>query len=279
MNAKKVFDFLAFVLSSSGLWIPFHKSKSLQRIYLVYSIFFLLFTIVFTMPLVASIFFVKSVEDIPERILMSTTKMAMINKLIPLIIHNANIQHIRNAINKFKIKSLHEEEIIEKRIDIFVKLMYIFFVLPHFTISVLNIATILSEERRLTFVGCYPFFDWTNNDRDYWILYFFQYIGITITGIVNITIDLFYCFLMYAISVEFEILGERLKSIEMKQSSNATKLELTDHMETLKSIHSLVNTVKSRLSSSYFSQVIFSAIVIFACTEKLARVSIFVLLA
>lgn len=250
-----------------------HKPKSFQRLYSFYSIFFLFFTIIYTVPLAASIFLAKSADDIPERLFMSSTKIAMVNKLIPLILDNNKIQHIRSVINKFELKSLHEEQVATKCFNVFTKTMYTFLVMPHFSLSVLNIATILSEERRLTFIGWYPGFDWENNDRDYWIIYIYQYIGITITATINITIDLFYCFLMYAISVEFEILGERLRSIEMKESSNATKLDLIEHMETLRGIRSLVDNVKIRLSSSYFCQVILSAIVIFASTERLAKVS------
>lgn len=272
MNANKIFGFLCTFLRSAGLWKPYNKSQFIQRIYTVYGGFFLLFTIAYTIPLAASIFLVDSVNDIPSRLFMSSTKLAMINKLIPIVLYNESIQQIRTLIDGFAIKTFSEHRLAGIRFNVFAKIMYIFFAMPHISISVWNIATVLSDQQRLTFDGWYPGFDWENNSRDYWIIYFYQYIGISVTGCVNITIDLFYCFAMYAISVEFEILGNRLSLIRSENSPIVTKKHIIEHIKTLIDIRHLTDIVKGLLNTSYFSQVVFSAIVIFATTEEMAKV-------
>lgn len=274
MNATKVFSFLCGFFTAAGLWKPYHKSKFVQHIYSCHSAFFLLFTIVYTIPLASSIFLATDAQDLSNRLFISSTKIAMINKLIPIILYNKSFQRMKQLINDFQVKSRAEERLVGQRIDKFATIMYIFAVMPHSAISVWNIATILSEERRLTFIGWYPGFDWENDDHTYWTLFWYQYIGITITAIVNISIDLFYCFVMYATSVEFEILGQRLSLIEDRTSVCANKEHLIEHIRTLKNIQDLVDIINSKMSVSYFTQVISSAIVIFATIQDLAAVSV-----
>lgn len=275
MNATKIFGFLCSILAAAGLWRPYNKSKLIQHIYSAHSAFCLLFTVVYTIPLAVSIFLAADAQDLPRRLFITSTKIAMINKLIPIILYNKSFQQMKHLIDGFEVKSRAEERLAGKRLDTFAIIMYIFWATPHTAITVWNVATILSDERRLTFICWYPGFDWANSNRDYWILYWYQYIGITITAIANISIDLFYCFVMYATSVELEILGERLSLIEDRESVAATKEHLVEHLRALKNVRDLANIVNGKMSASYFTQVVLSVIVIFATTQDLAAVSDF----
>lgn len=101
----------------------------------------------------------------------------------------------------------------------------------------------------------------------------FLFIGITITGNLNVSIDSFFCFSMYLISAEFEILGNRLKAIQTKPQIGSIKLELVKHVKIYHDITEIIQEMKNNLALTYFTQLILSGIVVCSCTTGLAKVN------
>lgn len=174
----------------------------------------------------------------------------------------------------FIILSADEAKLIEKSIRFFRIVLCLYYFLPNFAVALWNIDALFANENVLVFSGWYPGFDWKNNDRDYWTIFIYQYVGITITGLCNVSIDSYFCFSTYLISAEFEILGNRLMAAR-DQNFKSAKANLVKHVTTYLEIRGSIENVQKNLALTYFSQVILSGIVIYSCLSVLAKVKNF----
>lgn len=227
--------------------------------------------------MVANLYFLTDFSDLTYRLFMSSTKVAFTMKVLNHFFNNKSIQKIRKMHKEFEILSPHEDESIQKLITIFGIILFLYYLLSNMTITLWNISTLYADEKVLAFSGWYPGFDWEHNQRDYWIIFIYQYIGITITGNLNVSIDSFFCFSMYLISAEFEILGNRLKEIQTKPQIGSIKLEFVKHVKIYNDIIEIIHEMKNNLALTYFTQLILSGIVVCSCTTGLAKVNLTIL--
>lgn len=256
-----------------GLWKPYEKSNLNQLLYTIFGgIFLFTFVVVYSFTMVASIFSITKIEELANRLYMSSTEFALFTKIIPIFFFNHNLQKIHFSIKNFVLESPAEERLVKKRINLFALVMVMYYAMPFMAATGGNIGTILSKERKLTYSGVYPGFDWQNDKKDYWIVFGYQWIGILITGVMDVMVDLYYCFAIYFISIEFEVLGNRLSSIQQIDSNKITKMLLLKHFKKVDDIRYLIDLVNNSIKWSYFSQIMLSSIVIFATTSELARV-------
>lgn len=279
---KKLENFLCRILWSFGLWKPLNKSNSRKIVYSIYSIVFLsIFSMIYSVLMVSGIFLLTDFSDLTNRLYMSLTEAALALKVVNFFFHNRDWQKCLSEIKEFRVKSIEEEQIMQKYARIFYIVVSIYFFLPNCAIHALGQTPLFSEELKLIFPGWYPGFDWENNRHDYWYIYAYQYVGIIITCNLNLAIDSYYCFLMHTISSQIEIFGRRLSLIRIEQNQNMTKvnrLNLIKQIDTHQQINATFDLIQENLQWAYFCQVLLSGVVICAIAKELSRVicSIFI---
>lgn len=272
LYTKKLYNFLSKLLSLYGFWLPFDRSKFVRLLLRIYGGFLYIFLIIFTFFLLASIFINTENDKLTKRLFMSGTKFAMTAKMLPLYFLNRKVQQIRYSIESFQLQSMAEERKVEKYVNRVAIIIYICHSLPQIAIIAWNAEALLAPERKLAYSGWYPGVNWQTNDQQYHYVLAYQFIVISVTGLINIACDSYFGFAMYMISIEFEFLGERLIAMQEISTATKTKQQLVESIKTLQDIRQISEDVKDTLAWSYFVQVIMSSIVIGSTVQELARV-------
>lgn len=269
---KSLFNFLQTILTFYGFWIPFEKSRCIRIFHKIYGGFLYLFIAVFTFFLMASVFINTADERLTKRLFMSATKFAMLAKMLPLYFLNRRVQQIRHTIESFGLKTPSEEHKVKTYVNNISKVIYVYHMMPQLCVTGWNLEALYSDERKLAYSGWYPGVKWQTDDHDYHYLLAYQFIVISVTGVINMAADSYFILSMFMISIEFELLGERLSAMQSFRSVSNIKEQLVDHMKTLTAIRQLADDVRDTLSWSYFVQVIMSGIVIGSTVQELAKV-------
>lgn len=273
LNADKVLNILCTILKLSGLWTPFNKAASVQVLYKAYgTVFQTFFFVFFVTSLVGGVLTVEKINNISSRLPLTVAEVAMVPKLIPVFFSNRALQQIRHNIENFDVLSPSEHIVADTHLSFYRKMIILFALFPQMTILGWTISSLLSPDRQLIFGAWCPGFDWQNSQTDYWTLQAYQYISSFITAYYNITIDMYYCFAMYVVSVEFKLLGERFISMQAIDSFQSSRQLLVSHAKTLNTIRSSIGVVEFCMGWSYVTQVLMSVLCICSLTNELARV-------
>lgn len=269
---KTLFNFLRTILTFYGFWIPFEKSRCVRVMHKIYGGFLYLFIAVFTFFLMASVFINTANERLTKRLFMSATKFAMLAKMLPLYFLNRQVQQIRHTVESFALKTPAEQHKVHAYVNTIAKVIYVYHMMPQICVTGWNLEALYSDERKLAYSGWYPFVDWQTNDHDYHYLLAYQFSVISVTGVINMAADSYFILAMLMISVEFELLGDRLSAMQSFGSARNVKQQLVEHMQTLKDIRRLADDVRDTLSWSYFVQVIMSGVIMGSTVQELAKV-------
>lgn len=277
LNTDRVTKYFRATFFIGGLWKPLQQSQIIQFLYNVFSVINLFtIAILFTVSLVVNLVFNMSSSRLTDRLVMSAEEVAFCCKAINIFINNANCQKIRESLNDFTFLSASEERPIRKKMDAFMKAMFVYWLITNFAIISWNVNVIMMGSQKLVFSGWYPGFDWENNRFDYWTVFTYQFISLTLTANVNVICDLYYAFAMYVNSLKLQVLGERLSSMQLDRA-NAKSLQLMEetligHIKTYQKIGNAINILAQDLKWAYFSQVLLSTLVICAGTNEIAKV-------
>lgn len=163
-----------------------------------------------------------------------------------------------------------------RRTFIFKCVMYAFFCNVQMCVHASGIIILLTGKKNILYSGWYPGFDWEHNRRDFWTIYSYQYIGIFITGCLNVGIDLYYCLLIHVLSAQINIIGHRIKSIQFddtKSSIADVRLELIQQISTHQQLNSSLRRIQRNVQWAYFAQILLSSIVICSIIRELAEVN------
>lgn len=273
---NKITSFLCNILWIFGLWKPYGQSSLRMYTYTIFSIVFLfIFAIIYTILMICNIFFITDFADLTNRLYMSLTELALTIKLFNFFVHNREWQEILNEIKEFRIVSSQDERIIQQRANIFLTIVFVYFIFPNCALHALGTAPLITGRKNLIFSGWYPYFDWENNKQDYWCIYAYQYIGIFITCNMNVVIDSYYCFVMHMLSAQINIFGQNLSEIRVNRKDDTIekiRSNLIEKMHAHQRLNVNFELIQKNLQWSYFCQVLLSGIVICSVTKELARV-------
>lgn len=275
---KPISHLMCFIFRIFGLWKPYGKSKTTIIAYSVYAVIFLFtFSTVYSILMVCNIFFLTDSSDLTNRLYMSLTETAAAIKIINFFINNREWQLVLTKIGEFRIKSEKDAKNIQKRARILQIAFYVYILTSNVTILTWAILPLSSGAKELIYSGWYPGLDWVNSRRDYWITYSYQEIGIIITCNLNVTIDSYYCFLMYIISGQVNIFGKYLSEIQAANGENAShriRLNLIEKIHLHQRLNGNLALIQKNLQWTYFCQVLLSSIVICSVTKESATVII-----
>lgn len=196
--------------------------------------------------------------------------------------NNREWQQILTEIDEFRLKSSKEENIIQQRALIIRIAYYIYIFSSNITILAYAIIPLLNGAKDLIYSGWYPQIDWQNKRKSYWTVYAYQEIGILITCNLNVTIDSYYCFLMFMLSAQVNILGipqvgNRLSKLQAAKGANSihqNRLNLIEKIQLHQRLNGTLALIQNNLQWAYFCQVLLSGIVICSVTKEFAMVTI-----
>lgn len=122
--------------------------------------------------------------------------------------------------------------------------------------------------------------DWQHNRRDFLILTGYQHFGMIVTCNLNLSVDLFFCLLMFMNGAQMEILGKRMEKMEKELNEQNRKSNKVDYIKCLivhikihKDVLQLSNKIEDCLAFSFVSQIIMSGLTICCITIEVAKVS------
>lgn len=288
VNPTKVTNVILFYLRFCGLWKPASSASSIATvIYAIYGITFLMtFSAIYTLCMCINLFFIPDLKELTVASYMSLTEFALMVKAIIFFLLNRKLQKLFSTINDFMLENDGERTFVQKRLNFFFKIMVFYYAVSNGGVLITEFSSAFSSVPRLPYSGWYPYLDWKQNRRDYWIVFTYQCLGMSSTCNMNVTVDSFACFFMYMISVEMELLGMRLRQMGHKNkllTSHVEPVTLHDgtnylfelvqqiklHQRMLESIGNL----EDYFSVAFFSQISVSGMVICSLTNELAHVS------
>lgn len=275
LNTDKVTGFLTKIFIVFGIWKP-RTNKYFSFAYTVYGIIFLLlFLVLYTFLMLANLFVMPNYNDLTARLYMSLTELALLIKVINFYFYNRRMQYLLHWLQEFTLEKVSEVVTVKARIDFLFKAICLYFFVSIMTINALGVNTALNTNNTLLFSGWYPGLDWQYNNRDYWIVFAYQYVGVFITCNLNVGVDSFFCVLLYMVSSQMTILGKRLMIIGKlpnRESIFEKRLKLIENIKTHRNIVSMLEMLQNCLRWAFLSQIGLSVIVICSITNELARV-------
>lgn len=303
IRSSRVLILLCKILQLCGLWKPYDSAKITRILYNIFSVIFLfVFSGLYTFFMCANLIFLDDIKDLTNRLLiysfillsvpafqpiylffilifslkyfcrlfMSLAEFALLIKVINLYWTNRSCQRMRDLFQTFPVESSEEAHILNNSNQTFGKLLFLYFLVSNMSTTISFIMTALSDGYNLAYSGWYPL-DWQHNLRDYWIVFLYQYCGMTITSNLNISTDLYFCYNMHMMRVEIGVFGDRLE-----QSKAATTQEvksyLIRHYTTHQHIMECINEIRCGVRIPYFVQILLSSIVISSLTIETAYV-------
>lgn len=149
-------------------------------------------------------------SDLAESTYMSLTELALLLKIANFIIRNRNMQNLLVTVQRFQLETDSERYWLQQKINGFFKLLIYYYICVNLSATYSSTSVLFANGQLLPFRAWYPI-DWKQNTNYYYAIYVYQVIGMAITSNLNVTIELFPIFLLYAVSVKMEILGKRLE--------------------------------------------------------------------
>lgn len=200
------------VLNILGIWPP---PESI--IYKICSIIFhLLFAYGYTLFLCINLVFLADITDLTDSLFMTLTCFGLCSKLTNFRYFMNDIQYTLQRIKTFQLHNDNENEFIRMKVKFYDRILFAYYIVSNLAGFAAYTYVLFDYNgvgnRALPFHGWYPI-DWRGNIRNYWIVYGYQVGGMMCLCNLNITMDLYPCYVMYMIGLQMEILGKRLENI------------------------------------------------------------------
>lgn len=214
LNLSKVSNPVIGVFRAVGMW-PGEKFNFFYWIYgiLNMSTFSFLFTLTMMIQLIAF----TELDQLTETMYMALTEFALCFKILNFLFRLRSMQSLLQMVRSFELKSVAEEQHFNKRLKFLYTLLMLDFWMTNVAHLFTQIKVLLDSRRLLAFPAWHPF-DWIDNTRNYWFIFVYQLIGMSITSNVQVVIGMYSNLMFYMISTQIEILSMRLRSIGYKKS-------------------------------------------------------------
>lgn len=198
-------------------------------------------------------------EDFEEKVIgldVILTEISFFYKLLNMVFKRNEFYEILEDLNLFQRKSSNNEE--KKIIRIYAKKLrkafYYYAIVTFVCVCVTLLTALFRKGNNLPFKSWYPF-NLQNNPKYYWMLYSYQFIGIAGHASLNVFNDAFIMFMMGTIAMQLDILGLRLKRLNMYSKSDSLLSAMKDYDKIIR----VSNKFHSLMSSTMFIQIYLSS--------------------
>lgn len=202
---------ILFFLRAFGLW----PGENPSIYYICYGyLIVLVFSLIFTASMVIQLFRLEDImKNSTEALYMTLTEVALVVKILSFMMRAKKILQMFRADQRFVLESAEEMDLLKVYVNNYFKFSIFYFLAAFYASSSADISAALSDTNDLPFSAWYPYFDWINNDRHFWMLWAYQAIGMFITAMVNVALEQFAALLMIMNSFQMEVLGMRLSKL------------------------------------------------------------------
>lgn len=220
--------------------------------------------------------------DLTYGLYMFLTQFCGLIKFVVFVINNGKFQLMFQRSKTFQLESEFEEKLFKQHMNLFSKITIFYYLMAMIAIHATELMAIFANTVKLPFSAWYPVLDWEHNIRDYWIAVIYQHISITSASLLIISIDVLFSFLLFIISIELELIGNRMSKVGYFHDKNIeSRLEYrTKQMNIVKNcieFHQSAVEFKCNLERSFtvpfFVQIVASGIVISSIIYEVAHVN------
>lgn len=256
-----------------GLWTP--KSGSIL-IYRLRGIAFLIFTNSVTFFILVHLFMLEDYSQLSSALWGILPAVCQCIKCVYIFSYNSELQQLIDPIRQFQLKSIEESLLVKNRMSLIYKFAVSFIVTSVGGSSLKEWTAPMNTEPTLPYYAWLPFWDWKNSRRDYWLAWSYQTIGINAIVIMILSTEILFGFMLYVVSIQLEIIGNRLRNIghslgEMTNADEATKTLLhciKIHIRTLE----FKEKIQNYMNFPYVCHLMASGILISAIVNDLVMV-------
>lgn len=236
-----------------GQW----PNEDFSMFYFIYAIVLHFgFVFLYLICMLINLLFIKdvNVDETTHSLYVTLTELAFFLKVLNFFWFNRGMKECMSTVIDFDLKDENEAYMMRKRMQFFSWLTYSYYVIPNLCAITASMKPLFVEKREIPFRGWYPL-DWVNNDRDYVLVYAYQVIGIMIEVNLNVTLDVYPNFLMHMISIQMQILGNRLTNLGSRSDDKVVRsIDPTDEFQKsgssdltdcIKTHHKIIRLVKA----------------------------------
>lgn len=270
--------FLKCILKFGGLWKSTGHGVG-PFIYRVYSVcFIIVFSLMFTAFMCANLYFLTDILQLTEMLYASMIELALIVKIINFYVNNYKLKHMMHRISAFRMENGEEEAIMRSYLRFLIKQTIIYYISANTSVNTSTAYAAIRDHEKLIYSAYYPGVDWQHNSVSYWLLFAYQYFGMTFTCFINLAIDSYFCIMMYMLSGQIAILGNRLSNVGKyddgkRRTSIAQRMQLIKLIEMHNEILAVIENLQNCLWWSFLGQLILSTIAVGTVVNGMLRVS------
>lgn len=209
-HLHKVSRNILIFLRVFGMW----PTENPSPIYILYGqTIVLVFSLIYTALMVIQLFNLRDMKNSTEALYMTLTEVALVIKILNFMIRIVEMQAMLRSAEEFLLEDEKEEKLLRSYVGKFFKISIFYYLAAFYASSSADVAAALGDSNDLPFSAWYPYFDWEHNNRHFWILFVYQAVGMFITAMVNVSLELFAAMLMTMNSFQMEVLGIRLRRL------------------------------------------------------------------
>lgn len=209
-------------------------------------------------------------EDFEEKVIslnMTLTEISLFYKVLNMVFKRKDFYQILDEINLFKSQNDKENNYIRTYSKKLKKSFYYYALVTFLCVLLTFCVPLFNKDTYLPYKSWYPF-DLKNKLNYFWVLYVYQCIGIFSHASLNVFNDTFIMFIMATIGIQLDILGMRLKELNIKSHDNSLLNVMHDYDKIIK----LSEKFKCLMSSTIFVQIYLSSGVLCVATYNLSMV-------
>lgn len=224
---RTLIKFLNFV----GLWPKQHKSMGSWFFYGIYTIIFqTIFTFSYDFFKCINFLFLTDLDIITRAMFICFTEIALAVKIVNFYFRMRTMQTCLNYIQKIKIENQYEADAFTSNFSFLSKIIKWYLITANVTGIFSYLSPLLVAEPILPYPGWYPL-DWFNSTLYYWLIYAYQVIGMFLQIQTLVIIESYFIYLMVTISVQLDILSNRIKKIGYMDNVNESDIDMVEMQE------------------------------------------------
>lgn len=228
-NINKVTNPIVFVFRWCGMWPK--ESNHLYRIYGILNM--LICSFLFTLSMIIQLVAFTPVAQLSGTMYMALTELALCFKIINFLYRIRSMQQLKQTIENFELKTQAEQAYFNKKLKFVYILLIMDFIMTNAAHLFTVIKCILEPEYMLAFPAWYPL-KWTDNFKDYFIVFIYQLIAMGITSNIQVVIGWYPNLMLCMISTQMEILSMRLSKIGHEIEHQKMDLTINRHKNQIK---------------------------------------------
>lgn len=212
---------LTRVLHIVGLW----PSRGAAFGYTAYAIAFqLIFTVAYDAFKCASFRHQTDLSVITRAMFICLTELSLAVKIANFWLHMDAMQRLFVEIEHGIVaRDEHERQTYDGALRFLGNVITWFLVTANTTGLFSYVGPVLVAEPMLPYPGWYPGLDWQRSQRDYWLVWSYQVMGMFFQIQMLVIIEVFFIYLMVIASAQLQVLGGRIEQIGRQWTTTAER--------------------------------------------------------